>query len=1300
MNNIIEYLDDFTISLGEYNNDKMNMLFWIQALVKKVKGKIYIINFSKENAKIFADECREKWDKSNFVSKSVFNQRVIVEDNITCSMDFVYKYAQSVRDEDYILLIGGERLLPYSESKKLINTEYKELTINASLMQDEDWNTFCLWLDKLYGDFQNKLQGIIVNIGVDENTKSIILSLLDQSKNMSIICSGTVSKNQSNYIINEFYEKITKCKYNEMIEFLEENKNEIDNKDYIAMLSRVYGNFGLSTKAIEVLEENYDSLSNENKKFLADFLYREGGKEDRCKSILNEIFEQDKFLKDLMPSILRVYENDSEEIKKKWIESALKVDPDNPKVIEHYGNWLSHIKKYEEASKVFRKLRKVLDNQYYEIVARMNDILCNPPENTLDIQRYILQAVQNYPELHNEAIFRLVNYFMEINRSEYITYSLLTNINYSYDEETMYKLLIIKLEILSDIVTASKALGKLKPYKKEEHAKKINVERIKCITNSIITIAKQQNGYLKWRRFIDNCQSQNGWDEVVYHELINCIEELSILDIENMINNSFINKVECCTENEKGYLGIKLLRRIKTGEFDEADIDSVIMGLLKEAELEHNEDIKLWGRYYASIIYSLRGNDQLANNYALTIFDYYNIVSNENKDICILLGVMAWANSQFRIGRKIEGIICVISCIKYTIKSKKSKEIYPVLEEGLNLVGRFFFDNFTIVENKDKEYVCNILQSLSLYNNNLKVLASFINNSLEEVENKLKDKISRYKDKDIEWAGDITNLVAIYVKNGQLSGAIELIKNNYNKIIELYNFRMDLRYKLVSSWAKLLFLGTAPSIETYKIAKELLEVAIKDIENKRNVYHKEERAIIGDESKEIYKMYIEITTLMATTEGLKIISTNEQLKILENNLIKISPRSIIEQKKYNTENKIDDGLKEKENEFLKLKEEYNILYRKNMGHSQELNKLGLKIDELQEYLKVNHPYYRSLPNVENFSFEKIKKSLKDKEIFFQYIKLNIMSIQILITSKDIIIIHQLLDSDKVENSITKLNDYFYKNNASREDASVKTDIEILSKYFGSILLDYCLNNEIDKVYVMQDLSIGTYNLNMCNINDMYLLDETKAVINILDYNIFDKNKDFQFNKCLNRIYGNINDSNLKLIYNFLQKNKNDNFLVHDNFEDEIGTVKNDIIDKSIDTILLYGHGTSDPNGNNFGGSLGIQGKRELIHVENIIKGQNYLKNIILISCRGGVPLNNNIESSTGSWAELFETFNGSIIMCKWDVNTESSIFIIERMLNHINNNKDLAEALTLAIRESKLDYQNPAYWAGIELWMN
>lgn len=1295
MDNIIKNLDDFTICLGQYENDKANLLFWLQVLIKKVKGKIYIINFSKVSVTEFAHKCRKKWDEDDFVDKYSFDKKVVFEENLSCSMDFIYSYAENINIDDYILLIGAEKLVPYSECKKVINTKYNGLTINASLMQDEDWKTFCLWLDKFYGDFQQKLQGIIVNIGVDKNTKPIILSLLNKSENMSIISSEPLeNKKSSNNIIKIFYDKITECKYDEMIEFLDENKNEVDNITYVIMLSQVYAYFGLRTKAIKLLEENYDSLPNESKKLLVDLSYLENGKKSECKEILDEIFKEDRFLKDLMPSILRVYDEDSDDIKEKWIDIALKIDPNNPKVIEYYGNWLSHKKKYADASKVFRNLRVILNNQYYEIVARINDILSNPPQSLLDIERYILQAVQEYPELHNEAIFRLVIYFREISKSEYITYNLLNNIDYNYDEELIYKLLNVKLDILSDIVSASKALGKLKPHTKENHAKKINIERIKCIKKSINTLAKQPKGYIDWRRFIDNCQSQNGWSEVVYCELGTCIGQLDELDLNRLVNNSFIRKVESCSDDEKIYLGIKLLRRIKTGEFYECNVDDVIIGLLKYAEIEHSEEGKLWVRYYASIIYSLRGNVQLANNYALTILEYYNIVSKKNKDVCILLGVMSWANSQFRIGREIEGIICVMSCIEYIAKVN---EIYPVLEEGLNIVGRFFLDNKSIEEKKDKEHIAAILKSLSRYNKSLVVSGSFMSNSLEELANKLKDKIFNCREKDIEWAGDITNLIAIYIKKREETKAVELIRDNYKQIIELYKTRMDLRYKLAENWAQILFLGVAPSIETYTIAKELLEVAIKDIESKRNVYHKEERAIIGDVSKKIYKMYIEITTLMANTIGMKTISKNQQLKILESSLIKISPRAILEQKKYNQEKVINKIVADKESEFLKLKEQYNILYKKNLGISDELNNLASKIEKLQEYLKLNHPYYRPLPKLEEISFEEIKNVLKDAEVFYQYIRLDIMIIEILITSKKIEISHQLLDVEVIDKSLTKLNEGIYK-----DDANISEEIKILSKYFGNQIIGYCKNNEVNKIYVMPDISLGTYNLNMCKYDDVSLIDKTKSIINILDYNVLRNKKDsLDCDNIVNRIFGNENDGNLKLINSSLQKNINENFYIVDNIDDEIDTLRKVISDTKADTLLLYGHGVSDPNGDNISGSLGIQGKRKIIHVGNIVSDLNAIKNIVLISCKGGVPLNTNLESSTGSWAELFESFKGNIIMCKWDINTESSIFIIEKILTHIKIERlKLSESLILAIREAKDKYKNPSYWAGIELWMN
>lgn len=1292
--------DEFIICLGEHGQDRINTMYWLQELIRKVRGKIIVINFSDSGVKEFLYECRDKWHQNNFINESIFNKSVIIEENIPCSMKFIYEYMINVSKEDYVLIVGGERLLPYNnQGRKIMTTKYERLTISSNLMEDEDWNTFCLWVDKLYGDFQDKVKGIILNLGIDDNTESVIVSLLDNSENMSIISSKSVEEDkQLNYILSEFYNKIVKCDYDYMIRFIDTNKDFLDKKTYIVMLSQVYLTFGVSNRAIDLLEKNYESLNNQSKKLLADLWYREGNNIDKSKKILDELYKQDKFLKDLMPSILRVYENNDDEIRETWINIALEIDPDNPKVIECYGNWLSHTKKYKEAAKVFRDLKLILDNQYYEIVARINDILNSPPEDLLDVQRYVLQSVQDYPELHNEAILRLVIYYKTVNRSEYITYSLLNDIDYNIDDELVYKLLDIKLDILSDIVTASKALGKLKPHSKEKHAEKINIERIKCIINSIPTLAKHQKGYLDWRKFIDNCQSQDSWFDVVFNELRESIDSLNELEIDKLLRSSFIDKVRCCHDDEKKLLGIKLLRKIRSGEIDDNDIDSIIIGLLKYAEIKQDDELKIWGRYYASIIYSLRGNEQLANNHALTILEYHNRASNEYKNICILLGLISWGNSQFRIGRVNEGVICIIACIKYV---NKVKEIYPILEEGLNLIGIFLVENIDRIHDRYKLHISNVLKSLSKYNDNLEFSSNLMSNSLGELEKELLQKINASNEKNIEWAGYIINLVNIYAKNKDYSMAIPIIKNNYKIIMELYKIRIDMRYKVAKSWAKVLFLCAKPSIENYTIAKILLEVAIKDIESKRNIYHKEERATIGEISKSIYVMYIEIVILMNKVFGNTIISEKERDEILERNIINICPKSTIEQKIYNQEKDIDHGLHNKKLELEKLKEEYNILYKSSLGKSKELNDLGIKIQELQDYLTLNHPHYRPLPKIESINFEDIKKSLKDEEIFFQYIKLHITSIQILITNKDIKIINSMLDVTQIDKSLKILDKYIHGNNLNNDDTKVGDDIEILSKQFAGGLLEYCSNNSVNTIYVMPDLSIYSYNLQMSKHNGEYLIDKIKSIINILDYNVLkEKEEIHSCSKFVNRVFGNKNDKNLKLIHDFIQRNKSDDFIIVDSDEDEIETLKSEIIKTNIDTVLMYGHGVDDPNVSNISGSLGMQGNRELIHIEDIIDNIKGVKNIVLISCKGGVPLNKGIETSTGSWAELFETFKGNIIMCKWDVNTESSIYIIERLIMYVNNNIKLDEALLLGIKDSKEKYKDTAYWAGIELWMN
>ncbi|KAA6461538.1 CHAT domain-containing protein [Bacillus cereus] len=115
----------------------------------------------------------------------------------------------------------------------------------------------------------------------------------------------------------------------------------------------------------------------------------------------------------------------------------------------------------------------------------------------------------------------------------------------------------------------------------------------------------------------------------------------------------------------------------------------------------------------------------------------------------------------------------------------------------------------------------------------------------------------------------------------------------------------------------------------------------------------------------------------------------------------------------------------------------------------------------------------------------------------------------------------------------------------------------------------------------------------------------------------------------------------------------------------------------------------------------IEGQKKLIRVDDIIEKLHNVKNFVLISCGGGSPYSRSVENSTGTLATMFESFNGNIISCQWDVPTKSTIYIVNEMIEQIKHNSlGVDEALIVAQRKVREEYGNPMYWAGIEFWKN
>ncbi len=118
------------------------------------------------------------------------------------------------------------------------------------------------------------------------------------------------------------------------------------------------------------------------------------------------------------------------------------------------------------------------------------------------------------------------------------------------------------------------------------------------------------------------------------------------------------------------------------------------------AEVMGDNTFRIWWRYYISIIASLSGKHQDSNNFALSIFEYYSRVGDDLQNICLYLGMIAWGNSQYRAGRHTEGIACILASARYI---EITNEVYPFLEEGVNILGRYLLDEIGDIKDSDFE---------------------------------------------------------------------------------------------------------------------------------------------------------------------------------------------------------------------------------------------------------------------------------------------------------------------------------------------------------------------------------------------------------------------------------------------------------------------------------------------------------------------------------------------------------------------------------------------------------------------
>lgn len=543
-----------------------------------------------------------------------------------------------------------------------------------------------------------------------------------------------------------------------------------------------------------------------------------------------------------------------------------------------------------------------------------------------------------------------------------------------------------------------------------------------------------------------------------------------------------------------------------------------------------------------------------------------------------------------------------------------------------------------------------------------------------------------------------------FCKKHDFRSAVKYIIRYHRKAIPALGGRKDIRYKVLHNWAHIIYLESK-TLDDYLIALELIELADQDIDEKRKVSHKEERASIGTSADEIYRFYIQICSVLIglhdTPEFLSVVMIEKLEKVLP----KISPKSIIEQKDYYSSRMITQEAKELKIKLENAQEEYNRIFAGNSKDTDLLTEKAEIIQSLTNQLKKIHPHYMELKDYSCTKLDDICCFLNDDEIFFQYIITPMCITNIIVSSSRVRIIPTLLDTSNT-NVIQMGIDFSNLTQSSTavqyKDRSIDNVSEEISVLVATTLFDYVAKNNVKKIYCMPDFKLGMFPLAAVKIETKYLIDNVESIINIIDYRVLQRDrKKAIIKKASNRIFGNSNDSELMKIDIWLKKNCNDSLFVIENDSDEIDTLDSTSTIDGVNTIAIYAHGVSDPISSVIEGAKGLEGKKKIIDLSEIVEKVKALDNLFLISCSGGSPAYDNVENSTGTWASIFEMFSGNILSCKLDVPTIQTIELMTEIFDQaINNYLSIDEALIIAQRKLKNNKNKLNAWAGIEYWIN
>lgn len=1276
----------FTIVADETGQIETIIALIIQKIMQTRANKLVFIDYGNNSELLnnLSVRLKELWRDETFCPNEIF-----IPDLKSKSISEVKSLVSGYSESDVVILFSCTNILS-AQTQHGVSMTKGGLSFQIGSFCGLNWKEF---RDKVLSIRSSSNSNIFFHISIDKDCHDVLMSTFKDDE----VDIYNLSNNAGEIVTTQkMINDIHSLPFSEAYAEVESLKSKLNLNSYLSLRVMLYMHYYRYSEALNLLDEHCSSLNSDLKKLLADLHSKnaEGGG-DRALEILAEIHDDFPNTRGLYESISRVVlENDPQD-GQRWMDICLIKDPDNIKVIDCAANFYNRKERYANAEKLRRKLFREISDLRQLLLAEILSILKDGNVGKHEAEERIKAFAEKHKDnlaICDECYYRLGLLWIQKYNSSFKAFQSLLGVSNTIDNDFAANVARLKLETLSDLVAQKKA-DSVKPGKYAD----LPSFFVAMLISSIPALTIDKAGFGIWRDYIEKVQDFPTWEKSLASILPTIICQENTQSIHQLSEKSYYLSNPQITQEKSSIFFARLLRlQDHPEEFHDQlleTIDQVIdfpEGLLANVRSPIEE---CFVRYQLAIIASDRGKTQFAQNQALHLW----IVANQADEEALsmkarVLGLIAWGYGRLRSGDSIEGVACLLSSVRLAIECE---EVGPLIEDGYRTL-LYWASNSKMFTEEQK-----VLLVKHLRNPWQPEYREYVNSLLcQQKWEELYAYLSKHMIMDgfdSEWALDFLHYVQASFHSGHRKETNELIFSYHKKFIRALEGRKNIRPPALSAMAQMILMDpTKNSEKRFKLAKLLLDQAINDLELHRSqFFHKEERALWLDKNRPIYSDHAVNTVACASMCQPETPQNN-----LLNAMNRVTARSLIENRQ---------SLEDPSPELVALQKEYQDLLEDYTRASasgvlpQDMDRENLeRFKEIQDIILKEHPFYRPLPLVDELSEEQLRENIGEDEVLYQVVIGKMWSASMIVTRDEISfdIIH--ISRDEVLRHVEIVSKYMLsipKYN-TLPNKNVLSSIKILSKSLFGSLSKFISKNNMRRVFLCKDVSLGMFSSSLIKVDGGWLFERVESIHNIVS-SVELIQKMTMASQPQREIklflFGPNTDSAISKISAWQQRPDISQVVTLDTLDikkpdDEIRR----LMAMRPYIAFIAGHGVHDTN--RLGGAAFVKGKKEMISARDLSPIIKTCECAIVLSCSGGTPIASQPESGEGIWAGMVGMGAKGTVLCAWDVDAKATLGVIEYLLQNERSNisSSLCKVKRGMIENKK--YANPYFWAGLEYW--